>query len=408
MLENLLKQKMMNINCAIACLLDDKENFFDKYDNLNLNCGTYIASPAVNARLLAKSANINAENTLITDYSGPLVRVSGGVPGNSAEYTGKYVLIEGDMVLSADNAAVFAQAAGVVISGTLYYPDSCALSLSGAGSITGAKRAYPAGTCVIIGNRTLEKLLTEVTENAARIWVAGEVDAWDAAALATARERDILVFCDRLFTYENLVADAADIVQATELVPVPDGHAVVNAITLDEGTALLHGGRLFVRGSLMVEPRNAHCLKDFSSLIVRGRASLPVGSAADFKAVGKADSYRLYEGVLHNANGFEMFSHKRLQSMAARGEKMTVHVNGCALFDTDVTADDMDAIASFSCNGVLLIGGEAHGALSARLGSVNGAILDRDAPEFAELSLMELKDVISGSGNINAEIYVME
>ena len=43
-----------------------------------------------------------------------------------------------------------------------------------------------------------------------------------------------------------------------------------------------------------------------------------------FHSVGKAESYRLYEGRLYNINGGEIFTHERLNTMVENGEKIKV------------------------------------------------------------------------------------
>ncbi len=52
MFEQLLQQNRLNISCEVACMVRDHANFLDQYESINLACGAYIASSAVNAKLL--------------------------------------------------------------------------------------------------------------------------------------------------------------------------------------------------------------------------------------------------------------------------------------------------------------------------------------------------------------------
>ena len=93
MFGNLFKENGLNINCGIACLIEDREGMLDKYSTINLNCGTYIASEAVNAKLVEKEANINSGQMIIIDYKGEFVLISdGAVIDEGADYSGKYVI----------------------------------------------------------------------------------------------------------------------------------------------------------------------------------------------------------------------------------------------------------------------------------------------------------------------------
>ena len=65
-------------------------------------------------------------------------------------------------------------------------------------------REYPDGAFVLLGNQDLKKLLAKTPEDAKSVWVAGEVSALDETALQKAKERNLVITCDRLFSYEGL------------------------------------------------------------------------------------------------------------------------------------------------------------------------------------------------------------
>ena len=82
MLEALMNSNKLNVNCSVACLIKDNEGFLDKFDGVNLNCGTYLASDSVNAKMLSLGANINTDRTIITGDDEEFVQISGGTLEN--------------------------------------------------------------------------------------------------------------------------------------------------------------------------------------------------------------------------------------------------------------------------------------------------------------------------------------
>ena len=91
MFEQLLQQNRLNISCEVACMVRDHANFLDQYESINLACGAYIASSAVNAKLLAKGANISCGNSIITDFQGEFVQMPGGTFEDGADFSGKFL-----------------------------------------------------------------------------------------------------------------------------------------------------------------------------------------------------------------------------------------------------------------------------------------------------------------------------
>ena len=65
-----LNKNSLNINCDIACMTRDTENTLERYDAVNINCGVCIVSSEVYSKLLGKGANINSDQTIVTDYQG--------------------------------------------------------------------------------------------------------------------------------------------------------------------------------------------------------------------------------------------------------------------------------------------------------------------------------------------------
>lgn len=409
LLDALLSENRLNINCQVACMIHDREGLLDRYSSINLNCGTFIGSEAVHAKLLSKGANLNSGDILITEYEGEFLQISGGTIGGDADFSGKFIIASGDLVLRGEGVHAFEKAAGAVVTGTVYYPESCdPAALAG---IRGQKRPYPENALVVLGSRELGRLLTEIPDAAQPVWVAGEVSVLERGPAERAKDRGLRITCDRLVIRKELEESCDGVFSPLELEEVPEGFAVTGPLTLNEA-AVLYGDKLYVRGPLLLEEKDRGCLGELQAIRVRGCASLPASCVRAFKAIGKADSYRLFEGRLVQINGWEYFSHEMLGGMVERGERITLEINGFAVFDEDVTAEDMDAIASLSCNGFLVMPGAAQGAVSQRMGGVNGFTADTSMlRQMTGMSLEELmqKAAECGTkgGNINTEVYFL-
>ncbi len=411
MLEALMNSNKLNVNCSVACLIKDNEGFLDNFNGVNLNCGTYLASDSVNAKMLSLGANINTDRTIITGDDEEFVQISGGTLENGEDFAGIFVIAEGNIILRGDGVHAFEKAAGAVVSGTVYYPASCPQDLLS--RVQGEKRPYPDDAFVLLGGRELKRLVAEVPANAKKVWLAGEVSAFDGKMLAAAEERGLHIVCDSLFTTESLYGRYTPLFETADPILVPDGYTVTGPLTLNEATSVLYGDKIYVRGPFIMEEKDAGCLSGFQSILVKGTASLPVSCAKAFKAVGTADSYQLFEGRLCSINGWQIFSHSRLKTMVERGERITLQINGFAVFPEDVTAQDMDAIASLSCNGFLILPGEAQGAVAQRTAQMNGFTVDIDTvKQMTGLSVQELMAKLSGidptDGNFNTDIFMLK
>jgi hypothetical protein len=166
-----------------------------------------------------------------------------------------------------------------------------------------------------------------------------------------------------------------------------------------------------VQGDLDFEEKDSGLLEELEAIIVKGRANLPASCAKAFRKIGKADEYYVFEGSLHAVNGREQFTHDQLKTMVERGERLTITVNGYLEFTEDVTADDMDAIAALSYNGMVVIPGSARGALSPKIKSANGNMGDAASlKKLTGLSPEELAEEQDGGASavrINSGVYTL-
>jgi hypothetical protein len=228
---------------------------------------------------------------------------------------------------------------------------------------------------------------------AKHIWVSGRITALDKKAMEKAKETGLVFSSAKLFIYEGLDEIYGTLFNCPDRTLVPDGHEVTEKI--DAAELPLYGKKVYVDGNFTMEEKDIPALREIESIIVRGKASLPSSAAKIFREKGKAEKYFVFEGRFVEINGSQQFSHSQLAVLAEKGEKLTLQVNGCLLFDDDVTAEDTEFIASLSYNGTVLVSGRTKAALASKVKSGNGFM--GDASRLEELTGNSVKDLAGNS-----------
>ncbi|MDR0325953.1 MAG: hypothetical protein LBI19_07680 [Oscillospiraceae bacterium] len=385
-------KKALNINAGSALLLNDRLEAFSGYESVHINAGSALVSGKVYDALMKMGVSFNSGNMNVLDITGEIVELPGNTAVNaSMSYEGRYLLCDGNLII--EDAKGLDGITGLYAK-TLFYSD--AIDLSGVKGITAARAVYPDGAKLRIGDTALGDDAHILFEDDALYWTHGKLTALNEVAAEKLREKKTSFHCKRLIIYNGLYERYRDMFKAESYLLIPDGHAVVEDITLDAATAPLYGGKLFVLGDMMIPHDQIQHLSGFSSLIVNGAVTMPVSAAAAFKAVGKANEFNLYEGVFMTVNGNQSMGHEQLQSALRRGISYTIEVNGNLDFLTDVTAEDIDAIAAIHCNGNIKAPGAARGALDSKIRAMNGNIYGYEEEE---------NDEDEGLERINAGTY---
>ncbi|GHU96852.1 hypothetical protein FACS189483_01020 [Spirochaetia bacterium] len=401
------ESKTLQVNCGLALLFKDRENVLDQYEKIHINCGTLIASSEIHKKLLEKGASINMGTAHIHDITGEVVQLNTNtIIDGRTSYKDLFVFATEDLIIRGKGAESFRDAEGVIITGTLYYPESSDMACLA--KVKGEMRSYPDDAQLVLGSRTLEAALSGAEAGKKHIWISGELTALDEKLIARARQENFTFTADSLIIYAGPNETYGDLFVSPRRTLVPDGYEFSGSIRSAE--LVLYGPRVYVQGDLDFEEKDAGILAEMESIIVKGRANLPASCARAFRKIGKADEYYVFEGHLRTINGYEQFTHDQLKTMVDRGEQLTITVNGCLEFTEDVTADDMDAIAALSYNGMVLVSGSVRGALSSKVKDANGQM--SDAASFQKLSgvssLGELMEQQGGSGGgINTGVYTL-
>ena len=418
MLEQLLSkstgENSLSINCGTAFILSDREGFLERYEEININCGTLLASAKSYAGLMAKGASINCGNSTIRDISGEITQLEGGAAiTEDMDFSGRFVISSGDAVVKGDGGKALAEAEGAHFNGTLFYPQERGSAFLA--KVTGRKQPYPEDAHLVFEDKQLDELLYSIPDGKSHIWVHGEITALDERSLRKAREKGLRYACRSLFITESFDGSYGGLFNAEERTLMPDGYNAVPMLKLTAGEAALHGPCIYVRGDLTMDKTDEGCLSEIESIIVKGTATIPASCAKAFRAVGKADAYELVEdnlGDIMRVNGFQVIGHDHLQSVLAKGETIRVKVNGFLLFDENVTAGDMAAIESMKVNGAVVMPDAAQGALSRKISKVNGMINSIEAiTKMTGMTLPEIFEKLQSSQtagtNINTGFYVL-
>jgi hypothetical protein len=382
--------KTLRINCGLVCLLKDREGILDAYEKIHINCGTFIASSEINAKLFAGGAKINAGTTQIREIRGKIIQLDSGalIDGGTA-FKDAFILADGSLIVNEAGIKSLGEAEGLMVTGTFFYPDSGDPAVLA--KISGAKRSYPGGARVLLGSHDLGKAAAAAGANR-HIWVPGKITALNRKALEDAKAGGLKITCDSLLTYEDLNAAFGDLFTCSDRELVPPGYEISG--NLESAKLPLYGPKVYVDGDFTMEAGDLPLLEKIESIIVKGRAELPSSAAETFRKKGRAGAYSVFEGRLRRINGFEQYSHGQLAASSAAGEKLTLIVNGCLLFDEDVSAEDTACIASLSYNGAVLVPAAVKAALASKVREANGFMGD---PALIEKTTgRNIRDFIAG------------
>jgi hypothetical protein len=403
-------EAVLLINCGLACLLNDPGGVLDAYGKININCGTFIVSPELNAKLNAKKMSLNAGNIRIKEVKGKIVELdSGTVIDGKTNFKDLFIITVGDLVLKSGGLRSLAEAEGVIVTGTLFYPESD--DLSALIKINGHKRAYPGDAYALLGDWDLEKAVAAAPKDSRHIWVSGKITALNRKSLEDAKAGNLKISCSALFSYEGLNAAFGDLFNCPDRILVPDGYEISG--NLESGKIPLYGPKIYVKGDFIMEEKDLPLLEKIESIIVKGKAKLPVSTLGVFKEKGKAEDYYVFEGRLHEINGYARYSRGQLAAMSSAGEKISVVVNGRLDFDEDISAEDAACIASLSYNGTVMVPAGVKAALASRVKEANGFM--GDPADYEKLSGGGIRDFAGaspdngdkGSKSINTGTYML-
>lgn len=373
--------KKLHVNAGSVLLLNDRNNTLDQYEKISFNAGSVVATSALYASVASKG-QFNAGSTHIIDTTAEIVYHKGLFVADGSELGNVYLVCDSLHVLPGADKAM-AKLAGGTVFNAIYKASSvdsaCLAKLT-------AKNTFDVADDAILRFDSLRLTGDAVSSlvSGGNYFVNATVYASDEQALATLRKNGIHIACKELFIAENLLADYAQLFTAEKLTTVPAGFAIVK-----DGDSLLnlyanHGDKIYLLGGLSIQSNDEAHLDYFEKIIACKRVSVPLALLAKAKKVISCDKFRVYEGELLDVEGFQTISHDMLSAASAAGIRYTLQVNGFALFNEDVTTEDIKAIASISVNGAISAPSALHAHLSQVSTGIDGMMMG-SIPEIKAL-----------------------
>jgi hypothetical protein len=395
--------KKLRINSGLVCLLNDQEGMLDAYTGVTVNCGAFMASPGIYAKLAAKNARINTGNLQILEVKGRVIQLDADtIIDGGIDLTGLFVIAFGNLIIRGEGVESLGKAEGAVVLGTLYYPVSG--GLASLAKVKGKKQSYPDGAWVFLGDQDLGKVLAALPPGVEHLWINGTLKALNAKALEAAGALGIKVDCNSLFTYEGLYGLYGNLFRCPDPVLVPDNYETAG--DLESAQLPLYGPRIYVNGNFTLKSGDLPLLEAVESIVVRGEAKIPSSAVQSFKRKGRAGSYEVFEGRLVELQGDVHWG--RRQFADTPGEKLTVKINGRLQFDDDTVEEDLECIAALSYNGAVLLPRRLKPILASKLKEANGFMGDLE--EFEKMNGGPANDAGSAEDDttvINTGSYIL-
>ncbi len=367
--------KKLKINCGTALLLRNKPEVFEGYDEVWINTGSIVISSKLQAFLKSFAMKLNAGSTSYIRVDGEVVDIFENGIDTNADYAGNYLLAHQNIVIYEAHDKALQTAQGMYVCGNLYYSDANDTTIIA--RINAQKTImYPQNAKVIIGNKELNDDILREAEGCT-LWIDGCLEATDRQSLELAKKNGISFISSELFITQELFDEFETLFKTKNKYIVPSGYAIVDKLTLNALIVAQYGDKIFVRGDLKIKG-DLRGLENVTSVIVQGKATIPLECLDLFKQKCRAQKLEIYEGELIEINGKETMTHARLAAANELGIKSTIVCNGELMFDETVLGADLECIASVSYNGTITMPGRLIPLLNRKVKSANGNMVDSD------------------------------
>ena len=371
--------KRLQINTSKAIFINDPPQSFTEYESINITAGSTIVSRKIYDKIMEIGVNIDSGKFNILDIKGKLAEIpSGTIITEKSSFDGSYLFCDGDLII--EDLKGLDGITGL-FANRIFYPDGCETDMPD--NITVNSRViFTKGSGLHIGDMKLDEESFITLKADTLFWIHGDVSVYSETVLKNLLYNNITFYCHTLTIYEGLLEKYRNMFTAKKVYLVKDGHAVVNELTLEAGTLAAYGDKIYVKGNMKIADSSVKYLKDFSSIIVKGTVTMPVTHAEDFKEKGSAGFYDFYSGILIEVSGEKEINHEMLQNAINQGVIYTIRVNGKLIITDDVKPEDLEAIISLVCNGILVIKADLRNALEIQVKlTMNGTILYEDSDD---------------------------
>lgn len=342
--------KKININCGDAIMLSNKKDFFEGYEKGMINAGDILISSKLHAELNKMNFSINAGDIITIDVEGDVVQLEeNSYLNENMSFNNNFIVSTGNLIIEPSFKSL-QNITGIYTSGTIYRPESINVS-SFCRIYSKDTKTYPDNYKVKLGDINLDEGLASLSKNS---YFTGCITVFDEDCLKKLSDKNIKLKGNELFSTEELSEKYSDIIQCEKYTLLKEKHEIIQEdITLDDTTSAIYGDKIFVKGDLKLNKKDSECLKEFTSIIVKGRAKIPFECIKYFKQIGKADEIFLFKGELLDIDGKEIISKEMLESANKLGVKYTINVDGKLIFNEDILPEDLSCIEAIYYNGII-------------------------------------------------------
>ena len=268
-------KKVFKINAEICDARKVQEETLAAYDEIRINSVIVLVSPAAQALLNKYPVSMNASAVLETEEDVQLSMVNGRhvmEPGGALPEGKSYLMVNGMLDVAPGCEELLKRYVGITVNGVVTCPKSLAGCFAKA-QINGKLETYPDGAVLLKGTAVLDRTFRLRAREGALYHAARRVVALapDIGFEALA-EKNVRFSTKELFVAESLAEAAVPLFgDQTDIQILPDGCALVNdSAVLDETLLRRFGGKLYVRGDLVLPGGCAPLLKQISYLRVEG------------------------------------------------------------------------------------------------------------------------------------------
>ena len=377
------KTNTVKINAGTAIILNETLGELAPFTQGTMNTGELIATTQAYQALMEKKFQINAGSTHILQAKGPIRFFEQGSQLLMAEensISNHYIFVQGDLILPPEGLATLNAIEGLYVSGTLYYAAN--YPLGNIPNMTAHKsKVYPPQVIVIHKKKwALTKGLYETLEENTLYYVTGALQGTDPSLGQLEKTKGISFMASSILVKEDYLPFLGNLISDKKTI-IPLHHAVVTGdLLLSATTFPLYGEKLFITGDLLVQPKSAPYLEDFTSIIVQKQGKLSLEALPSFKKIGTAQRILAFEGELKELNGKTLYSHATLSALLQAGITYTLRINGLLHFEEDVLPEDLDVFNSIICNGMVTAPQGLLGFLQGKIDELNGVLLPNNDP----------------------------
>lgn len=269
------KKKNLLVNAAVCDGRKVSESTLAAYEKVTIRCGLLLANREARELLGRYGAEIKAAQVVDLEDGVRVSSINGKFeirPGQAVPEEKIYLMVNGKLDIAPGSEAQVKGYAGMTVNGKITCPESIVPLLAGV-DLNGSISAYPDGAVLLRSTAVLDRTFRLRAREGALYYAARRVVALDPdTGFGALAEKNVRFSTKELFVAEGLAEAAVPLFgDQTDIQILPDGCALVNdSAVLDEALLRRFGGKLYVRGDLVLPGDCAPLLKQITYLRVEG------------------------------------------------------------------------------------------------------------------------------------------